>query len=185
MIKLLDILKEVYSTTENYNKNTIKQLFISNSELSSIGTPEQYNEYLHTIFPDSKVKGIVYHGVTERLLPKDGKFKGYVTYFTDVKEYAETFGFPVHRKIISAIINVRYPYTSPSKLADVPEEVHNTDEFTNPRIIKSNTKDYDSVIGIDAGQIAGRTIAVFYPEQIHILGSKQDMEGFKKYVDKK
>ena len=27
-------------------------------------------------------------------------------------------------------------------------------------------------------------IVVFNPEQIHILGSKQDIEGFKKYVNK-
>ena len=37
-------------------------------------------------------------------------------------------------------------------------------------------------------EFIGDTIAdiyvVFEPEQIHILGSKQDIEGFKKYVEK-
>ena len=70
--------------------------------------------------------------------PKDNKFKGYVTYFSTNKKYAETFGFPINRKIIQAIINVINPYIAPSELADVPEEIHNTDQFTNPRIIKSN-----------------------------------------------
>lgn len=163
-------------------KPGVAEIFDSTPELASIGTPEQYSEYLDTIFPDSKVKDIVYHGAMEQLLPKDGKFKGYVTYFTDFKNYAETFGFPINRKVISAVINVKSPFNAQSELADVPEEIHVTDEFTNPRIIKSNTKGYDSVVGIDAGQKEGKTIAVFEPEQIHILGGKQDVEGFRDFV---
>ena len=120
----------------------------------------------------------------EHLLPKDGKFKGYVTYFTDFKKYAEKVGLPINRKIVSAIVNIKKPFNSKSELADVPLEVHVTDKFTNPRIIKSNASGYDSVIGIDAGQKEGKTIAVFEPEQIHILGNKQDIEGFKKFVNK-
>jgi hypothetical protein len=152
-------------------------------------TPQQkqqalqlYSSYLDTIFPESKIKEIVYHGAMEQLIPKDGKFKGYVTYFSTVKKYAETFGFPVNRKIVQAVINISKPYNSPSELADVPKEVHDSDQFTNPRIIKSNNSNYDSVIGIDAGQKEGNTIAVFEPEQIHILGSKSDVKGFKEYV---
>ena len=185
MIKLIDILKEIYSITENYDQNAIKQLFKDNSELEYIGAPEQYGEYLKTIFPDSKVKDIVYHGAMEQLLPKDDKFKGYITYFTDSKNYAETVGFPVNRKTISAIINIKNPFYAPSELADVPEEIHLTDKYANSRIIKRNTKGYDSVIGVDAGQKEGKTFAVFEPEQIHILGSKQDIEGFKKYTETK
>ena len=33
------------------------------------------------------------------------------------------------------------------ELADVPEEIHDKDEYTNPRIIKATTKGFDSVIG--------------------------------------
>ena len=62
--------------------------------------------------------------------------------------------------------------------------MHNTNKFTNPRIIKSKKLGYDSIIGVDAGQKEGGTIAIFEPEQIHILGSKQDIEGFKEFVDK-
>jgi len=43
-------------------KPGVSELFESNPELASIGTPEQYSQYLDTIFPDSKVKDIVYHG---------------------------------------------------------------------------------------------------------------------------
>ena len=43
-------------------KPGVQELFDSNPELSSIGTPQQYSQYLGTIFPDSQVKDIVYHG---------------------------------------------------------------------------------------------------------------------------
>jgi len=167
----------------SFRNEDVTKLFKSNPDLAKIGTQKQYNQYLDTIFPDSQVKDIVYHGAMEQLLPKDGKFKGYVTYFSTTKKYSETFGFPINRKIIQAVVNIVNPYKAPSELADVPEEIHNTDEFTNPRIIKSNKLGYDSVIGVDAGQKEGSTVAVFEPEQIHILGNKQDLEGFKKFVE--
>jgi hypothetical protein len=163
-------------------KPGVAEVFNGSKELSDIGNLDQYNAYVNTIFPDSKVKDVMYHGAMEHLLPADGKFKGYVTYFTTAKSYAETFGFLIKRKVISAVVNVQKPYNSPSELADVPEEVHNTDEYTNPRIIKTQGGNYDAVIGIDAGQKEGSTVAVFEPEQILILGSKQDQESFKRYV---
>ena len=43
-------------------KPGVEELFESNPELANIGTQQQYSAYLNTIFPDSKVKGIVYRG---------------------------------------------------------------------------------------------------------------------------
>jgi len=40
----------------------IASVFNSNPELAKIGTQQQYSQYLDTIFPNSKVKDIVYHG---------------------------------------------------------------------------------------------------------------------------
>lgn len=154
-----------------------------NQKILSIGSFEQYNKYLETIFPSSIVKDVVYHGTMEQLIPKD-KFKGYVTYFTTDVKYAKTFGFPVNRKIVSAKINIQSPYYADSELADVPREIHLSDAYTNPRIIKAETKGYDSVIGTDAGQTEGKTIAVFEPNQIHILGSEKDIKMFSDFMGK-
>lgn len=163
-------------------KNGVLELFKSKPELNSIGTPEQYSNYLDTIFPNTKVKDIVYHGTMENLIPKDN-FKGFITYFSDSRNYSETFGVPINRKVVSAVINIKSPYNTNSEIADVPEDVHATDAYTNPRIIKTNSKGFDSVIGKDAGQKEGRTIAVFEPEQIHMLGTKKDISDFKKFVN--
>jgi hypothetical protein len=45
----------------NQIKPGVEEIFDSNPELNSIGTAKQYSDYLDTIFPDSKVKDIVYH----------------------------------------------------------------------------------------------------------------------------
>ena len=47
-------------------KPGVEGLFNDNPELSSIGTKEQYSQYLNSIFPDSKVKDIVYHGTEDK-----------------------------------------------------------------------------------------------------------------------
>lgn len=43
-------------------KEGVTEIFNTNSELNDIGTPEQYSQYLDSVFPDSQVKDIVYHG---------------------------------------------------------------------------------------------------------------------------
>lgn len=167
--------------TENFDNDNINYIFYLYPDLNKIGSKLEYKKYLNTIFPNTKIKDIVYHGTMEKLIPKDN-FKGYITYFSSSKEYAETFGFPINRKIVLAKINVKNPYYAPSPLADVPKEVHLSDQYTNPRIIKQSTTKYDSVIGIDAGQKEGKTIAIFNPAQIHILGSENDLKQFKLYL---
>jgi hypothetical protein len=151
-------------------------------ELSGIGSKEEYEKYLSTIFPDSQVKEVVYHGTMKGSKMKEEGAKGFVTYFSTDHEYANTFGFPVNREVYMAKINVKNPYKAHAPLADVPKEVHDSDEYVNPRIVKNTNSSFDSVIGVDAGQDKGNTIAVFSPEQIHILGSPKDIEGFKKYI---
>jgi hypothetical protein len=151
-------------------------------ELKGIGSKEEYEKYLSTIFPDSQVKEVVYHGTMKGSKMKEEGAKGFVTYFSTDHEYANTFGFPVNREVYMAKVNVKNPYKAHAPLADVPKEVHDSDEYVNPRIVKNTNSSFDSVIGVDAGQDKGNTIAVFSPEQIHILGSPKDIEGFKKYI---
>ena len=170
-----------FQKTTDTVKPGVDDIFNSNPELAKIGTPQQYSAYLDGIFPNSQIKGVVYHGTQEGLIPTDN-FKGYVTYFSDSKQYSETFGVPINRKLVTSIVDVKAPYVATSEIANVPEEVHNTGEFINPAFVKSNTTGFDSVVGTDVGQTEGTTIVVFEPEQIHILGNKKDIESFKDFV---
>ena len=57
-------------SVNNIEKTKIKEgvsfIFEENQELAQVGTREQYSEYLDTIFPDSKIKDIVWHGTTNK-----------------------------------------------------------------------------------------------------------------------
>ena len=108
---------------------------------------------------------LVYHN---SILNDMEEFKGYVSYFTDNKEYAENFkGFRISSETqYPAFLNITNPYDAPSPIADVPYEVHITDEYTAPRVIKSENPKNDGVIGIDAGQQEGKTYVTFEPVQV-------------------
>jgi hypothetical protein len=42
-------------------KPGVQELFNTNLELASVGTPEQYSAYIDSIFPESKMRDVVYH----------------------------------------------------------------------------------------------------------------------------
>jgi hypothetical protein len=167
-------------------------------EVISTITPQQkqqalqaYSQYLDTIFPDSQVKDILYHMTSyngKKGIEQKGRFlkpgeegyqkRDYATtggiYFTDNNSYdedTEMYGSPVTgaygSAYVSAILNIKKP------LVDL------TRSFGD--ISKTELKDNDGFVGTNES----KEIGVLEPEQIHILGSKQDVEGFKEFVKDK
>jgi hypothetical protein len=255
-------------------KEGVEDLFESNPELASIGTPEQYSAYLDTIFPDSQVKDIVYHDtdnknitqegfLKERINQGDGLFLGdgfyfyfrptlnleelraeFLEYKNDIltddsysnweerdyteeqweKEWAEykrkeraysrsrnyTIPTIVNAKKIFEKYGEDYntvanklkeedPKFQVSNYFDVVAKMTGIDSNTldkntrrkyweianNKQITVKSISDilqekfgYDSVTNI----LNVKEILIFEPEQIHILGSKQDIEGFKQFI---
>jgi hypothetical protein len=182
------------TTKENkIEKPKIKEgldfVFKQNPELSQIGTKEQYSEYLDTIFPDSKVKDIVYCGSKDEF----EKFRNrYVDeevgvmngiYLTHDIKYAKSYG----PKIKSLLINTINPLDTEGswtgiindekkqKVLDKGYDVIINKAFDNSRIDKFLDK-----LKIKRTR---QEIVLFEPEQIHTLGSKQDIADFKKFVE--
>jgi hypothetical protein len=179
-------------------KPGVQELFDSNPELSNIGTPQQYSQYIDSIFPDSKVKDIVYHGTPYGGFEKfnieaTGKITGTSTkgiYFTDSKKtatfYAENLidfssfesreEYELYKtdQIYSVILNAKE-----LKLVDSPQ----AQEKQGDAILRTKTKISDIGLTGYTADLAHQYI-VFNPEQIHILGNKQDVEGFKNFVAK-
>lgn len=156
--------------------NQIQEIFNQNPELSKIGTVEQYSQYLDTIFPDSKVKDIVYKGGNGGISSEQ--------YFSKQKEYAERYG-----NIKAYIVNLINPI-----YFDKGIHRNSIKNVLNDRGIIG--KDYDgstsdSIIEMMNGEEPfsnkGKydVIVVNNIEQIHILGSKSDIEGFKEFVQGK
>ena len=127
---------------------------------------EIYSKYLDTIFPDSKVRGIVYHGSSEKreILDPTKQVRG---------RFGQGVSFAATPQLVNqliddaimhyALIDLKNPLTDiPSFRADV-----------QPAVEQGN---HDGV------QVGNIEFTVPTKEQIHILGSKQDIEGFKKFT---
>lgn len=153
----------------NIIKPGVAELFDSNPELANIGTQEQYSQYLDTIFPNSKVKDIVYHGSYSSNIEKfDKSFIG-VTSGND----EGTFHFTVDKSIASD------KYVGYGRKGAKDGKVYSA--VLNIKQPNDTQPNYDGSLmyGED------KELYVYEPEQIHILGGKQDIEGFKKFVDGK
>ena len=134
-----------YYNTPNQVKEGVSEIFESSPELASIGTPQQYSQYLDSIFPDSKVKDIVYHGTEDNFDKFDIKFFGK----NDYGDLGKGFYFAFDKASI----------------------------FNEPIVVKAIVNDIEAKIS------PGYEIMIPKSEQIHILGNKQDIEGFKKFVN--
>lgn len=184
--------KQEFATSIAKNKDVIDSfkrkmedidyVFSQSPELASIGTKAQYLQYLSTIFKTSKVKDIVYHGSPKSKLEK---VEG-ISFWTNEKGNA--YAYNIERSndnsegfVTSAIVNIKNPYIH-------QEDVNSRFATTTPKdlIDSAKSKNADGAIWKDVEDIGGREtqIVVFEQEQIHILGSKQDIDGFKEFVNK-
>lgn len=181
---------------ENKEKSDIDGvdfIFAEHPELEKIGTKEQYKQYIENVFPESKVKDIVYHSSK---VQKDNFDKKYIGsnnkklaagqgfYFTKDKNFSKIYG----KHLTTAIINLENPAnfnTSSDEYLDLSEEEQQkiVDDFekNNDSIIDDRTDTYynenDELV-----DSVGSDYIVFEPDQIHILGSKQDIQEFGNYV---
>lgn len=211
----LDYLKSQIPVLQS-TKQGVEEVFQQNPELASVGTQQQYSQYLDTIFPDSKVKDIVYHitdvsGI-EKFKTKDLNKKYYTkfyegtsrildgAFFTDNLKAARTLyntGFteeieteydeegtpiPIIKDIknpqfeYSTLINIKNPYIG------TRNNTNNNDVKNNDSAILETIEEYEYMPG-NTTNIKYTEYVVFEPEQIHILGSKQDVEGFKNFIE--
>jgi hypothetical protein len=167
----------------------VKSVHEENPELKEVGTATQYYKYLKTIFPESKVQDIVYHRTPNKFESFDkSKITGSNAnrfYFSpfDTKRYGQY--------IMQALLNIKnlaVPYDD-NFIDDVnkkhPEYTKGKSKwFHLPSHIYMNADKYgyDGVADFDGS--SNDEYSVYSPDQVHILGSKKDVEGFKKYVQK-
>lgn len=173
-LKRNEILEMFDDKNENNNekKEKIKEgvdfVFEQSPELAQIGTKEQYSEYLDNIFPESKMRDIVYHGSGNKFDAFDkNKQETPGFYFTPDCNSAY---FSKNDNIYSVILNTKNPISNFNEIYKIAEK-GDINEF-----IKLG---YDSIIEL----IEKREIIVFEPEQTYILGTTHDLESFKKFVE--
>jgi hypothetical protein len=238
-------------------KSGVQEVFDSNPELANIGTAEQYSAYLDTIFPDSKVKDILYHGshtdftfrdyitsqpeytgsittavwvdgvrdddrsiirslsdAEKKEYQKNGRIKtgegfyqkdGTIKYFknSELDKLYNEGKFEKFKKRdhsyagMDTFLGTGNYFTTSLKdaklyarnklyavIADIKNAYTENKGYSNSRSGKGSQelidKGYDAVTEkVNNGQ----EYNIFEPEQIHILGNKQDVEGFKEFVN--
>ena len=175
-------------------KEGVDFVFEQNPELTEIGTKKQYSEYLETIFPESLVKDILYHGGTliENDRGKDsftGELGGkHGLYFTGSKNRARSYiksgnkEYQERADIHPVILNIKNPLDKKiwskwkfglDKISDKEVSImheHNADGMVEKDFLSKFTN-YNT------------QYVVLNINQIHILGSKQDVESFKNFVE--
>ena len=112
---MLTIGKGKLDLTSLNIKPGVQELFDSNPELASIGTVEQYSQYLDSIFPESQVKDISYHTSLNVLEgDKFDKEKSYLNngyiYFAKYKGYIDDFKTSDNEYLYSVILNMKNTY---------------------------------------------------------------------------
>jgi transcriptional regulator with XRE-family HTH domain len=160
----------------------VEEVFNSVPELASVGTPEQYSQYLDTIFPNSEVKDVVYHGTGESTKIETFNARDGRIYFSDnltASQYAnwdefnraqdDPFSNP-KAQVVPAIINLENAVTL--------DGVDFKETETN--------KEGDGIIGLNVKDPLGGTETQYVvrdASQVHVLGSKKDVQDFKKFVE--
>jgi hypothetical protein len=185
----LDDIQDKVGNFENLQKAK-EQIKEKVKQFETKEAVELYREYLKTIFPESKVQDIVWHHTksdkfeqfnnkSESYVNKDTYTKDGIYFNNHIDNGKEVYG----ETVIPAVVDIKNPYLfieeplfakkgdNPKKLSLNSIDRKKLDESEDGVLFKPNQKN---------GQVV-----VFDPEQIHILGSKTDIEKFRKFVSKK
>lgn len=177
-------------------KQGVDYVFEMNPELAEIGSPEQYSEYLDTIFPESENKDIWYHAtnvdpsIIERFKSSPSGTYGPGVYFQSERGYWTTE--KVGKYAIPAIVNANklFDYSQfgdemISKYRDEYNSIRKTNETPIPTFALQKElmeKGYNSLFDIMTKTNKYMLIFPSFEDDIHILGNENDIEGFKNFV---
>ena len=179
------LLKEVINKSQEKLK-AIQEIFNQNPELSKIGDVFSYAIYLDTIFPDSKIKDILWHSSSNADIEKfdfkyfgtnsDKGMFGVATYLEKNRKDSLPYNRTGTGKTYGVLVNIQ----NPVRFSEITDwiSMEDTNEQIQQRKEEIHQK-YDSAI------LGDWQYAIFNNDNTHILGSKQDIEGFKEFVSNK
>ena len=200
--------QEINTTQEKIEKDGVDFIFENNPVLEKIGTKEEYRNYIENIFPESKIKDILYHYSSHDKIKEEG-FK----YFTEtgvpagagemeaiwLTSKSENYWGNNELEKYAAVVNLKQPLDAREAISeedDVIKEYNKIYEIggdkeydvwdkNNRWALQKNRKlafkeaGYDSVLAPNLEEVT-----VFDKENIHILGSEKDTQQFKEFKEK-
>lgn len=175
-----------------FKKADIETLFEENPSLAKIGSDKEYNAYLLSIFPESKTTYFAYHGTNNKFDNFDEKrqndntdknFTSEGFWFAQTKDEASGYGSNVK----TVILNQKNPYVKQVSYGKNNERVF-ADQTDNIAKARENGND-SAILDINEGGLEGESpvteLVVFNDNQVHELGTKKDINGFKNFVEKR
>lgn len=188
--------------------NPILSAYSSNPRLMDAGTPYDYLDYTQSIFPESLVNGVYYHGgpagISRFKTPTELEHlnegintatKDYGIYFTPKKYLAKIYAATSTKRagvpnIYHTKLNIRSPYRYEHPSVYAEKFLGSQDLRFDPSSIdtkwynKLGLDKYDAVLNTksanawDDGQVV-----ILNPEDIHILGSNKDVSMFQNWKE--
>jgi hypothetical protein len=161
--KITDVINEIKETSEKDKAKRKRNKITPQQKQQAL---QLYSQYLDTIFPDSKVKDIVYRGGNLGTKQPQG-----VEAFTTSKSYAQYRAEQNNTQVYYAILNIK-----DSKLINKKE--------TRTLSLDRDEIQYEDY-GFTDNKDQTRQLGNFYTvkeNNRHILGTKQDIEGFKDFA---
>ncbi|MDR2190976.1 MAG: hypothetical protein LBP53_07615 [Candidatus Peribacteria bacterium] len=161
------------SIEETTNKIPIKEgvkfVFDKNPELEHIGNKEQYSQYVETIFPESKIKDIVFFGSLEQVTSRRnnqhfGSLEAAISRTDFLKQVMARFDKQSY--IYPTILNIK-------NIKRVDDADYNWDII----IEQAKSEQYDGLVYVNNNEGKDKdSYVIFEPIQAHSLGSPQDIE---------
>ena len=109
---LMEVRSELAGTQPQTGKVEIKtgvtDIFVNNKELQEIGTEQQYSQYLNSVFPNSKLKDVVYKGIADTRQNEGAANLGKGSYWALGKDKAEGYAGQ-EGTVVAAVVNLEDP----------------------------------------------------------------------------
>lgn len=165
-------------TPESFSQEDIHAVFELHPELAYVGSEEEYGKYLKTIFPETTVKSIVWHGTLEqRNIWRNNQ------HFGTRKAAKDRINFI--KQVQAQIDNRGILYPS---LINVNNSKHVEDaDYAWGSVIENALREgFDGLTYQNNNEGEGDfSYVVFEPENIFILGSEKDIQNFKHFIENK
>jgi len=167
----------------------IDEAYTENPALSNIGTADQYDKYVRSIFPNSAIKEIMYHDSYSKFDRKN--FTGDKTMYFTSSRGAHFDDAPF---TLRTLLNLQNPLVTDNKEITLKmrrDQVKSYEDRGYDGMIADSQSYRDDLTanGLDPNDPVYRQ-ALLYPEvlvfdssQLHVLGSEEDVEGFRRWVD--
>lgn len=164
--------------SRSLDQNPIFQIRASNPAYLDTGSIFDQLSYLDQVFPNSKIRGVQWHGgnITDasqigpfRIDPDAGAMYGFYT--SPSRKYASRYG-----ETKPVLLNIENPLNTTGRWTGVLDQ---------PTVQGVTNSGYDGIINsrFNSNPLhpANPENITFNPEQVHILGSNSDLAGFRSY----